>query len=59
MEKSKKILASIKEKPYFLEGNFVLYKDDCLKILEQLPENLLIRLIIFQMVDSHVMLENA
>lgn len=39
MEKSKKILASIKEKPYFLEGNFVLYKDDCLKILEQLPEN--------------------
>jgi len=39
MEKSKKILASIKEKPYFSEGNFVLYHADCLKILEQLPEN--------------------
>jgi len=39
MEKSKKILALIKEKPYFSEGNFVLYNDDCLKILEQLPEN--------------------
>jgi site-specific DNA-methyltransferase (adenine-specific) len=39
MEKSKKILASIKEKPYFSEGNFVLYNEDCLKILEQLPEN--------------------
>lgn len=39
MEKSKKILASIKEKPYFSEGNFVLYNDDCLKILEQLSDN--------------------
>lgn len=39
MEKSKKILASIKQKPYFSEGNFVLYNTDCLKILEQLPEN--------------------
>jgi len=39
MEKEKKILASIKEKPYFLKGNFVLYNEDCLKILEQLPEN--------------------
>jgi len=39
MEKSKKILASIKEKPYFSEGNFVLYNDDCLKVLEQLPDN--------------------
>ncbi len=39
MEGNKKILATIKKKPYFLEGNFVLYNDDCLKILEQLPEN--------------------
>jgi len=39
MEKSKKILSSIKEKPYFQEGNFVLYHNDCLKTLEQLPEN--------------------
>lgn len=39
MEKNKKILASIKEKPYFSESNFVLYDSDCLKILEQLPEN--------------------
>lgn len=39
MERSKKILALIKEKPYFQQGNFVLYHNDCLKILEQLPEN--------------------
>ena len=39
MEENKKILASIKEKPYFIEGNFVLYNNNCLKILEQLPEN--------------------
>lgn len=39
MEKGQKILASIKEKPYFSEGDFVLYNADCLKILEQLPEN--------------------
>ena len=36
---NKKILASIKNKPYFQKDNFVLYKEDCLKILEQLPEN--------------------
>lgn len=35
----KKILDSIKDKPYFSKDNFVLYKSDCLKILEQLPEN--------------------
>lgn len=34
-----KILTQIKEQPYFSKGNFVLYNDDCLKILEQLPEN--------------------
>ena len=39
MEKGKRILVSIKEKPYFVKDNFVLYNADCLKILEQLPEN--------------------
>jgi site-specific DNA-methyltransferase (adenine-specific) len=39
MEKGKKILNSVKEKPYFSKDNFVLYNADCLKILEQLPEN--------------------
>lgn len=37
--KNKKILTSVKDKPYFKADNFVLYKEDCLKILEQLPEN--------------------
>jgi site-specific DNA-methyltransferase (adenine-specific) len=36
---NKKILSHVKEKPYFHKGNFVLYHNDCLKILEQLPEN--------------------
>jgi len=39
MSTSQKILSHVKEKPYFKEGNFVLYNADCLKILEQLPEN--------------------
>lgn len=39
MEKSKKILSSVTDNPYFVEGNFVLYNADCIKILEQLPEN--------------------
>src|SRR3989344_3365361 len=34
-----KLLASIKQKPYFGAKNFVLYREDCLKILEQRPEN--------------------
>src|SRR3990167_5853525 len=34
-----KVLAEIKQKPYFTAKDFVLYYDDCLKILEQLPEN--------------------
>ena len=38
-ERDKKILASVIDKPYFVEGNFVLFNSDCLKILEQLPEN--------------------
>lgn len=40
MEKGKKkILSYIKTKPAFVEDSFVLYHDDCFKILEQLPEN--------------------
>ena len=39
MTSRKKIIASIKDKPYFIKDNFVLYKNDCLKILEQIPEN--------------------
>ncbi len=35
----KKVLARINEAPYFHEGNFVLYNADCLKVMEQLPEN--------------------
>ncbi len=39
METEKKVLSSVKENPYFSKGNFVLYHSDCLKILEQLPDN--------------------
>lgn len=39
MVKKKKILSSIKQKPYFTKDNFVLYNADCQEILEQLPEN--------------------
>ena len=35
----KKILGNVKQKPYFVDGNFVLYNADSLKLLEQLPEN--------------------
>ena len=38
-KKKEKILSSVKQKPYFSKGNFVLYNGDCLKVLEQLPEN--------------------
>src|SRR3989338_10126634 len=34
-----KLLSHIKQGPYFKDSNFVLYNDDSLKILEQLPEN--------------------
>ncbi|MCK5044302.1 site-specific DNA-methyltransferase [Candidatus Parcubacteria bacterium] len=36
---NQKVLSKIKEKPYFQKDNFVLYKSDCLKILEQIPAN--------------------
>lgn len=39
MDKNTKILASVKNKPFAKGDDFVLYKEDCLKILEQLPEN--------------------
>jgi len=39
MAVKKKVIANIKDKPYFVKDNFVLYKNDCLKILEQIPEN--------------------
>lgn len=39
MINNKKILSSIKQKPYFQKDNFVLYNADCLEILKQLPEN--------------------
>ena len=35
----RKILSIVKNKPYFVDGNFVLYNGDCLNILSQLPEN--------------------
>lgn len=34
-----KILANIKQKPYFNEDNFVLYHGDSLNLLKELPEN--------------------
>ncbi len=34
-----KIISAIKQKPYFLKNGFVLYKANCLDILNQIPEN--------------------
>ncbi len=39
MPVQKKILSNIKNKPYFSKDNFILFKENCLKILEQIPEN--------------------
>lgn len=36
---NKKILTSVKQKPYFKEGDFVLYNDNSLNMLAELPEN--------------------
>lgn len=33
------LLSYVKQKPYFSDNNFVLFLEDCLKILEQLPAN--------------------
>lgn len=38
-KKSKKILATVKAKPYFKDDNFVLYNEDSLILLDQLEEN--------------------
>lgn len=35
----RKILSVVKDTPYFIDGNFVLYHGDCLNVLAQLPEN--------------------
>ncbi len=37
--KNKKILSIVKEKPYFISDNFVLYNENSIKILNELPEN--------------------
>lgn len=34
-----KVLSHVEKKPYFIDGNFVLYNEDCLKFLEKIPEN--------------------
>ena len=34
-----KILASVEFKPYFRDGNFVLYNADSISLLSSLPEN--------------------
>lgn len=39
MGSNKKILSSVKDKPYFVDGDFVLYNGDSLNILAQLPAN--------------------
>jgi DNA modification methylase len=36
---TQKILSIIKDRPYFLKGNFALYHGDSLNILAQLPDN--------------------
>lgn len=38
-KENQKILSNIAQRPYFSKGNFVLYRNDCLKIIEQLPKN--------------------
>lgn len=38
-ETGDELIESIKNKPYFKKDNFVLYKEDCLEILKQIPEN--------------------
>lgn len=39
METNTKILLGVKDRPYYIKNDFVLYNTDCLKILNQLPEN--------------------
>ncbi|MBI5134227.1 MAG: site-specific DNA-methyltransferase [Candidatus Taylorbacteria bacterium] len=35
----KKVLSSVKKKPYFSDRNFVLFHDDSISLLNELPEN--------------------
>ncbi len=37
--KNKKVLSTVKEKPYFVSDNFVLYNENSIKILNELPED--------------------
>lgn len=37
--KNKKILSTINKKPYFVKDNFVLYNENCINLLNKLPEN--------------------
>ena len=37
--RNEKLLANVKNEPYFTGNNFVLYQSDCLSILNQLPDN--------------------
>lgn len=39
MQTQTKILSGVQDKPYFIKNDFVLYNSDCIKILDQLPEN--------------------
>lgn len=39
MNNNEKLLSNIKEKPYFQKDGFVLYKKNCIDLLEELPEN--------------------
>lgn len=36
---NRKILSSLTQAPYFVKDNFVLYNEDCVRLLNDLPEN--------------------
>lgn len=38
-DNKQKILENTKNKPYFSKDSFILYKDDCLELLKELPDN--------------------
>ena len=39
MQNQNKILFGVQNKPYYVQDDFVLYQNDCLEILKQIPEN--------------------
>ncbi len=45
MAEKNKILSNIKNKPYFVKDNFVLYKSDCLKIIKNPWQDIFIKLV--------------